>query len=263
MRKYMVVYRSVVMEHLQYGAQIAVGFISYFIIIFIQIYLWNYMYGESGALIAGYTKQQMIWYVMITEIIWFGTRTTTVTKQAAGDIKNGNIAYMINKPYHYALYILTKYTGEWSIRLPIYAALAGCMGMLMVGGLSGFRPAALIAALPVMILGVTINGVFKLSISLISFWTEDSNPFQWLYDKLLLVIGTIFPLEVFPVPLQPLFKMTPIYTVCYGPAKLLVDFSREKYIEILLAQALYLACGLGVVLLLYNRGVKKLYVNGG
>lgn len=263
MRKYIVIYRSVVMEHLQYGSQIAVGFISYFIIIFIQIYLWNYMYGETDALIAGYTRKQMIWYVMVTEIIWFGTGTTTVTRQAAGDIKNGNIAYMINKPYHYTLYVLTKYTGEWSIRLPIYGALAACTGILMVGGIPGFRFSTLLAVLPVLALGVTINGVFRLSISLISFWTEDSNPFQWLYAKLLLVIGTIFPLEVFPATLQPVFKLTPIYTVCYGPAKLLVDFSREKYLEILPAQILYLACGLGVLFFLYSRGVKKLYVNGG
>lgn len=263
MRKYMVIYRSVVMEHLQYGTQIAIGFISYFIIIFIQIYLWNYMYGEPGALIAGYAKEQMIWYVMITEVIWFGTRTATVTRQAAGDIKNGNIAYMINKPYHYALYILTKYTGEWCIRLPIYAGLSAIMGAAMVGGLPGFGLTTLLAALPVMALGVTINGVFKLCISLISFWVEDSAPFQWLYDKLILVIGTIFPIEIFPARLQPLFKLTPLYTVCYGPAKLLVDFSREKYLEILLAQTIYLALGLGVLFFLYNKGVKKLYVNGG
>lgn len=263
MRKYRVIYRSVVMEHLQYGVQIAAGFLSYFIIIFIQIYLWNYMYGGPDTLIAGYTREQMIWYVMVTEIIWFGTRTATVSRQAAGDIRNGNIAYMVGRPYHYALYILTKYTGEWSIRLPVYGALAGCMGLFMVGGLPDLGFTAFLAVLPVMALGVTINGVFKLCISLVSFWIEDSNPFQWLYDKLILVVGTIFPMEIFPAPLQPLFRLTPIYTVCYGPAKLLVDFSTEKFIEILLAQTLYLACGMGILFFIYGKGVRKLYVNGG
>lgn len=263
MKKYAVIYRSVLMENLQYAVNIAFGFISYFIFIFVFICLWNYMYASPGELIAGYTKEQMIWYVMITEGMWFGTRSATVTRQAATDIRNGNIAYLMNKPYHYTLYVLTKYTAEWGIRLPMYAALSISMGLTMVGRLPGFRPISLLATVPVILLGITINAVFKLSISLISFWIEDSNPFQWLYDKMLLVIGTIFPVEIFPTALQPFFKLTPIYTVCYGPAKLVVDFSWEKFLEIAAAQMIYLAIGCGLMFFLYGKGVKKLHVNGG
>ena len=43
MRKYAVIYRSVLMENLQYIANIAMGFVSYFIIIFVFINLWGYM----------------------------------------------------------------------------------------------------------------------------------------------------------------------------------------------------------------------------
>lgn len=263
MRKYAVIYRSVLMENLQYAANIAMGFISYIVFIFVFIQLWNYIYDAPGSLIAGYTKEQMIWYVIITEMIAFGTGTTTVTRQAATDIKSGNIAYLMNKPYHYTLYILSKYTGEWCIRLSMYAILAAIIGTVMVAPLPGFRITVLLASVPVIALGATIHGVFRLCISLISFWIEDSNPFQWLYSKVQIIIGTIFPIEIFPESLHLLFKMTPIYTVCYGPAKLLIDFSTEKYFEILLAQALYLAAGCGLMFFLYGKGVKKLYVNGG
>ena len=263
MRKYIVIYRAVLMENLQYAMNVAVGFISYFIIIFIFIHLWNYMYADPGSLIAGYTKEQMIWYVMITETIWFGCRSQTVSRQAAADIRNGNIAYLINKPYHYTFYVLSKYTGEWSIRLPMYGLFAAAMGILLVGPLPDFRISALFAVSLSMVLGVTIHGVFKLCISLISFWIEDSAPFQWLYDKLLLVVGTIFPVEIFPAALQPVLKLTPVYTVCYGPAKLLIDFNMAKFTEIILAQSLYLVTGCGLMLFIYRKGVKKLHVNGG
>lgn len=263
MRKYLFIYRCVIMEYLQYAYNIALGFISYFIIIFIQIQLWSYLYAEPGTLIAGYTRNQMIWYVCITETLWFGARATTITRQAAGDIKSGNIACLINKPYHYALYILTRYTGQWNIQLPMYGLLAGITGVCMVGALPDFHLLSFLAVLPVLALGVTINAVFKLCISLLSFWMEDSNPFQWLYDKLLLVIGTIFPIEIFPAVLQPFIRLTPVYTVCYGPAKLIVDFSMEKYLEILPVQLLYLALGLGCLFYIYGKGAKKLYVNGG
>lgn len=263
MRKYAVIYRSVIMENLQYALNIAMGFITYFMIIFVLMQLWNTIYDTPDSLIAGYSRVQMIWYVMLTETLWFGTRTATVTRQVTSDIKAGNIACLMNKPYHYPLYILTKYTGEWSIRLPIYAILAAVTGILMVGVLPGFHPLTLFAAIPSVILGVTIHGVFKLCISLFSFWIEDSNPFQWIYDKIILVVGTLFPAEIFPETIQPFLKLTPIYTVCYGPAKLLVDFGLDKYLEILAAQALYLGLGVSLMFLLYRKGAAKLYVNGG
>lgn len=263
MKKYVVIYRSVFIENLQYAAQIMVGYISYFIFIFVFIQLWNYVYAAPGDRISGYTREQMIWYVMITEMIWFGARSAAVAKQVSTDIRGGNIAYLMNKPYHYTLYILAKYTGEWSIQLPMYAAFAAAIGITMVGRLPDFHMITLLAAVPCIALGVTINAVFKLCISLLSFWIEDSTPFQWVYDKIILVVGTIFPIEIFPAGLQPFFKLTPIYTVCYGPAKLIVDFSAEKCIEILLAQAIYLAAGCGLMFWIYAKGVKKLYVHGG
>ena len=262
-RKYAVIYRSVLMENLQYAANIAMGFFSYFVFIFIFIKLWGYMYRTPGELIAGYTKEQMIWYVMMTEMMFFGSNAASVSGEVARDIRSGNIAYLMNKPYHYTLYILSRYTGEWSIRLPMYALLAVVIGTVMVGPLPRFRLTAVPAMAVCVVLGLTIHAVFKLCISLFSFWIEDATPFQWLYDKLILVVGVMFPVEIFPKALQPLLKMTPIYTVCYGPAKLIVDFSPEKCLEILAAQILYLTVGCVLMSLIYMKGVRKLYVNGG
>ena len=263
MRKYAVIYRSVCMENLQYAANIVMGFASYFVFIFIFIMLWNYIYQMPGEVIAGYTKEQMIWYVMMTEMIWFASNSASVAGSVTTDIRGGNIAYLMNKPYHYTLYILTKYTGEWSIRLPMYALLAAAAGIGMVGAVPGFPISRLPLMILCVILGITVNAVFLICIGLLSFWIEDATPFRWLYDKLILVVETIFPIEIFPEALQPFFKLTPIYTVCYGPAKLIVDFSDSKCVEILLAQVLYLAAGCGLMFYTYRKGVKKLYVNGG
>lgn len=262
-RKYAVVYHSVLMENLQYATNVAMGFFTYFVFIFIFIKLWEYMYRLPGERIAGYTKEQMIWYVMMTEMLFFSSNAASVAGEVAGDIRDGNIAYLVNRPYHYTWYVLSRYTGEWSVRLPMYALLAMGIGMVMVGPLPDFRLAAVPAMVVCVVLGLTIHVVFKLCISLFSFWIEDATPFQWLYDKLILVVGIMFPVEIFPQTLQPLLKMTPIYTVCYGPAKLIVAFSPEKCLEVLAAQVVYLAAGCSAMFLIYRKGVRKLYVNGG
>ena len=86
MKKYAVIYRSVLMENLQYAVNAAMGFVSYFVFIFVFINLWGYIYSEPGTRIAGYTRQQMIWYVMITEMLWFGD-------QSRGGIRTGGNGY--------------------------------------------------------------------------------------------------------------------------------------------------------------------------
>lgn len=103
----------------------------------------------------------------------------------------------------------------------------------------------------------------RIAISIISFWIEDSTPFHWVYDKIILVLGTLFPIEMFPEFIRPIIKCTPIFVVTYGPAKLIIDFSIENFIQILIAQILYLAISIIVVGFLYKKGVKKLNVNGG
>lgn len=262
-RKYTVIYKSVWLENLQYAANVALGFFAYFVFIYIYIRLWGYMYRSPGELIAGYSKEQMIWYVMMTEMLYFGANAGVVAGEVARDIRGGNIAYLMNKPYHYTLYILARYTGEWSVRMPMYAVFAALIGAALVGPLPRFRWITVPVMALCVILGITINAVFKLCISLFSFWIEDTAPFQWIYNKLILVVGILFPVEIFPQALRPLLRLTPIYTVCYGPAKLIVDFSLEKCVEILLAQAAYLAAGCGLMFLIYRKGVKRLYVNGG
>lgn len=262
-RKYGVIYKSVLLENLQYAANVALGFFAYFVFIYIYIRLWGYMYRSPEELIAGYTKEQMIWYVMMTEMLYFGSNAGVVAGEVARDIRGGNIAYLMNKPYHYTLYILARYTGEWSVRMPMYAVFAVLIGAVLVGPLPHFQWITVPVMALCAVLGITINAVFKLCISLFSFWIEDTTPFQWIYNKLILVVGILFPVEIFPKALQPLLKMTPIYTVCYGPAKLIVDFSLEKCVEILMVQAVYLAAGCALMFFIYGKGVRKLYVNGG
>lgn len=98
---------------------------------------------------------------------------------------------------------------------------------------------------------------------MISFWIEDSSPFHWVYDKMILVLGTLFPIEMFPNFLRPIVKCTPIYVITYGPAKLIIHFTMENFTKIFIAQMIYLIISVLIIKILYSKGVKKLNVNGG
>ena len=263
MRKYLYIYKTTVIESVQYMMNLLMGVLTYLLIIFVFLYLWRYMYSDSSEVIEGYTMVQMVWYIILTEIMWFGNNNRTLKWQISEDIKSGGIAYGLNKPYNYLYFMIAKHFGEVTIRLGIYLVVGILLGISFVGKLPNFQLIHLPYIVIVFFLGMVINSIIRMLISNFSFWIEDAAPFHWIYDKLILVVGTIFPVEMFPTFLQPLIKCSPIYVINYGPAKLIIDFSMDKFVNVLFAQGIYIGCTVLLLSVFFQKGVKKLNVNGG
>lgn len=263
MRKYLFIWKATLIESLQYVLNILLGFITFFMILFVFMNLWEYIYSDTADLISGYSKQQMIWYVILTEIIWFSTRNATLSVQISNDIKSGSIAYGINKPYHYIAYIIAKHLGEIAIKTGLFLTAGLVIGYLFLGTFPAIRLYQLPAIILALLLGMMINTFLKMSISVLSFWIEDATPFHWIYDKMIIVLGIMFPVEVFPLWAQPIIRFTPIFVVTYGPAKLIIDYSSGMALQVILSQLIYFVISLNILLFIYQRGVKKLNVNGG
>ena len=81
MKKYLYIYKATLIENLSYIPNILLGFANFVVMIFIFLNLWEYMYSDSSQVINGYTMQQMVWYVLIGEVLWYGTRDKALTKQ--------------------------------------------------------------------------------------------------------------------------------------------------------------------------------------
>lgn len=263
MKKYLFIFKSEIMSNIQYLFNILAGFIGYFIMLFIFLNLWNYIYSDPAEVINGYTMNQMIWYVIITEILWSILSGRKYCKKIIDDVRGGNIAYNMNKPYSYIGYSLASHLGTCTIKGVMYIILGMLIGFIFIGSFPNLTLLSILAILLTGIFATVISTLLITFIGLFSFIIEDANPFYWVYSKLILVLGTIFPIEYFPVFIQPILNYSPIYVVSYGPAKLFVDFSWSNFGFILLAQIAYIFIAYGLCLLLYNRGVKNLNVNGG
>lgn len=263
MRKYLFIFKSQVMTNLQYVFNVLIDFIMYFIIIFVFLNLWKYMYSDPNELINGYSMNQMIWYVIITEILWSVLGGRKYVDKISDDVKGGNIAYNINKPYNYILYCLSEHLGDIIIKGIIYIILGLLLGFIFLNSFPSINILMFLAVVLTMFLATTISTLLMIFIGLFSFIVEDSKPFYWLYSKFILVLGTLFPIEYFPKVIQPFLKFSPIYTVSYGPAKLFVDFSIGEFINILIAQIIYIFIAYTLCSLIYKKGVKRLNVNGG
>lgn len=263
MKKYFSIYKMTLLENIQYLSNLFFNFITFTLTIYIFLCLWQYMYKDPSNLIEGYDLTQMIWYVLITECMWYGNRNKSLMESMSNDIKSGSIAYNLNKPYSYLLFMIAKHFGEITLKFIFYFIISIILGFIFVGPLDNFAFAMLPLIIISMILGVIINSLIRIVISLLSFWIEDSTPFHWIYDKLILVIGTLFPVELFPLFLQPIIKCSPIFVVNYGPAKLFIDFSFTSFRTIFVAQIIYVILIVILATIIYRKGVKKLNVNGG
>jgi ABC-2 type transport system permease protein len=137
------------------------------------------------------------------------------------------------------------------------------MGMLFLKEFPVLSIPAIIIVLLSGMLAVLINSLLVTFIGLISFIIEDSNPIFWLYSKMILVLGVLFPIEYFPGILAQIMRYSPIYVTCYGPAKLFVDFNYSSATEILISQIIYLGIAWIMCYALYKKGVRRLNVTGG
>lgn len=263
MKKYLFIMKTEIMSNLQYLFNIAFGFVGYFIMLFILFNLWKYLYSDPNELINGYNMNQMIWYVIVTEILWMTLGGRKFCRKISEDVRSGNITYNINKPYSYVGYSLSTHLGDMLVKGIIYTVLGILTGCLFVGSVPKLTIWSALVIILTAINASVISSLLIIFIGLIAFFIEDSGPFYWLYSKFILILGTIFPIEYFPRVLQSILNFSPVYVVSYGPAKLFVDFSWEKAIQVIIAQVIYIFITYLICYLTYKKGVRGINVNGG
>src|SRR5574344_996641 len=116
MRKYLYIFKSELMSNFQYVFNILSGFIGYLVMMFIFLNLWQYIYSDPNELINGYSMNQMIWYVIFAEVLYMSISGRKLSRKISNDVKSGNIAYNINKPYSYIGYIISNTMGSVAVK---------------------------------------------------------------------------------------------------------------------------------------------------
>jgi len=263
MKKYLFIFKSEVMSNLQYITNILVGFIGYFLMLYIFLNLWKYIYSDPSELINGYNISQMIWYVIVTEVLWSVLSGRKICAKISEDVKAGNIAYNINKPYSYIGYVISTNLGACAVRAMIYVVLGLLVGFIFLHSFPSLSILNILAVILTFIFAIVISILLVSAIGLVSFFIEDAGPLYWVYSKFILILGVVFPIEFFPVWARGILRYSPIYVVSYGPARLFVNFNYSDFVLVLVSQIAYIFIAYMICKLLYKKGVKRLNVNGG
>ena len=261
--KYHFVFKTSVMDAMVYVVDFfgRSGFFAF--IMGIYLLLWTLIYRGSGEqLIEGFSLKMMIWYLVMTEIVTLST--TNYYQEVSIDIKSGNIAYLLNKPYHYINYCFANNMGKILVRMFVNTVVGSLVAIIFVGPLLSVKLYQLPFVFITLFLGICINYFINFSLALSAFWVEENNAFRLIFQKLVFTLGgMLLPLDLFPKWLASLSKVLPFSFITYAPGKLFVDFSFLSFIQVFTWQIGYLIISVVICFLVYRKGVKNLNVNGG
>lgn len=123
---------------------------------------------------------------------------------------------------------------------------------------------ALALVLPAVYAGALRNFCLLALIALAAFWVEDNEPFFWIHNKFLLILGgVLIPVDFFPGWLNSFAAALPFTDIFYGPARLFVRFEAETALHLFATQAAWCAALALLLALVYRCGVKRVNLNGG
>src|SRR6056297_1423762 len=112
-KKYLTIFKITFVNDLLYSRNFIGQFMFFGLFLFVYSFLWRVVF-KNGQ-IEGFTFMKMMWYFMFTESIMLAK--FVFHREMAQDIKTGDIAYHLNKPYSYMLFMYAKYMSTSLVRM--------------------------------------------------------------------------------------------------------------------------------------------------
>lgn len=260
--KYYSVFRITLQNHLAYVMDFFMRTIFLIIILFVFTQLWETTYSVSGKqVLAGFSLEKLMWYLAATESIIMAM--PRVVDKVEQEVKNGDVAYFLNRPLSYIGFHYCAFLAESLIRFFINMLVGGALITLLFGPLQ-VSWLTIIGFIILLLGAFTLNFVVTMGLSLASFWIEDVRGFDLVYSRLVMILGGMMvPLNLFPGWLESVAKALPFQKIIYTPAMQLVRPELAGGWGAFLGQWGWILVFSLLAWGIFRMGVKKLNVNGG
>lgn len=233
------------------------------LVLFILAQLWQVVYGQGGGQkLAGYSLNEIMWYLCLTET--FTTTRPAFHFDIDKEVRSGELAYVLGRPYNYLGYQFALYLGARLVRMLISLVLAAAIIWFLAGPPTFLRLENLLGGFVLMMLAVVLDFLAVFILAIQSFWAEDTSAFVLIYTRFTMIMGgLLIPLDLLPEPLSSIAKALPFSYMLYYPAHITIKFDWSEFGGALLK--LVIACGVLGALAFFNlsRVERRLSSNGG
>jgi ABC-2 type transport system permease protein len=260
--KYLAIARTTLAAQVAYLGEMALRSVFLAIVLFIFMQLWTATYQTMGReTIAGFSVPQMLWYLMITEALILSR--PRLTRDVDAEVRAGDVAYQLIRPYDYVGYRLAAYAGERLPRLFI-AVVSGATLAWLITGAAPLSPVGLAGGLLLATLGILIDFCGAMAIGLCAFWLEETQSVTLLYDRAIMLLGgMLLPIELFPEPIARVLGVLPFQLLLYAPARVAVSGDLSPLPGALAGGVTTLAVAYAAVRVVEARALRRLHANGG
>jgi ABC-2 type transport system permease protein len=260
LRKYAEGGAVAVKNQFAYRAGFVGGIIGYSLFVFIFVNLWTAVF-TGGKEISGYTRATAIWYFIVAELGAFGA--AGAFWGLAEDVKTGAVAYGLGRPYSYVFFQYAQNMGTCLPQMALMAVLGVSYGLISAGPIPGDALTRIGGAALSLILAASASFFMQASIGLTAFWFEENTAFYWIFQKFVLILGTLMPIEFLPEGARFWARLLPTSQVSWAPARIASMASAGEALSILGIQAAWVAVLACVAIGVFSLGVKRVSVQGG
>ncbi len=263
LRKLLAVTSVAVRERAAYRGNFMATLVTYGLFVFIFSRIWGTVYA-GGISIAGYDRGMAIWYFIVAELSIFGLGRYGFS--AAEEIKSGQVAYLLTRPFDYLRYNGAFALGPAFLETGLLSLFALAFGTLTTGYLVIVSPVHGLVLVLSLILAGLCQFFFKFALAMTAFWVEENTAFFWIFQKVGLVAGTLLPLELLPESWRKVIMFTPFPSFTWAPARLAVAFGStggKEAAGILSLQVAWLLGGIVLCRIVFAAGRSSIVTNGG
>lgn len=256
MNKYLKVFIFNIKSELNFKADFISSLFSFTIHVLVFNFLWDFILGSK--LSFNYTKNQLIWYIIIGELILYGVSSSY--KKISNMIKSGDVSNMLIKPINFLGYIVCEESTS-IIRFFFNSIFAIILGISIAGKIN-LNALNIVLLACAIVLSLFLLMTLQILIGITAFITEENRAFYNVIFKFVLLI-VFTPLEFFSNRVQTLLKLLPTTYVVYPSSKILVNFNFSNDIYLILGQVISIVTIWILILIIYKKGVENINVNGG
>lgn len=217
--------------------------------------LWNAVY--STGQIKGEFSETFA-YLMLMRVI--SSLYGNITRSFSDDVKTGNIAFLLIRPYFFEMEYIFSNLGSSLFRF----ITKGWVYVLFLVSVNQYDISSLGAIIVLIFFGYFLNTFFELTIAVSSFYNYSIWGIESLKDAIqLLFSGSYFPAFLYPQFLLTISSFLPFY-YCYAIiGELMMSFSSAAFLSAIGYQLFFIVIMMVIYILVKSRAIKKLTIQGG
>ncbi len=239
-----------------------VGTLFSFLYIILKIYLWKGVYAGTGEAVKGIVLGDMVAYSVLAGFTG-GITKTSVMQDFNESVCSGAISSQLLLPMG-----LKKYLFIHSLAKNMFQTIYGILPSVLVatalfGIHAQIRYPNLLLYLIAVTMGTIINFLYHFLLGASVIWLRNSF-FLNNMDSVLLQLfsGAFVPLWFFPRGLKALSDFLPFRYIVFEPTAILLQ-GRQQALPVLGMQLLWIAILFLAATLAWNRGRRKIMIQGG